>query len=256
MDEHDWNHRYQAGEPRAGAPKRPGSRTVVFYLSIGAALALIVLAAYLRTGGGTEPDAAPSASPTPGRSSPPPAIAGPRPPDVAPELMKGSDQAPVTMVVFGDYQCPYCAAFTEDQQPRLEEEYVESGQLRLVWRDYPYRGPASERAAAAARAASRQDAFWRYHDALYADPGAWTPQAASDEPFITIAADLGLDTGRFRQDLNSTGIRKSVQADLDFALDLGVPGTPAFLIDGEAFFGAQPIAEFEKRIDKARGADG
>ncbi|WP_017596653.1 DsbA family protein [Nocardiopsis potens] len=250
--------------PAAGRPPRPGRRLPRpgrTALVIGAALLLIAVAAVatvLDTGGGGGRAAEPSAAPSPSPSASPsdaPEVAGPRPPEIVPELRLGSEDAPVNMVVFGDYRCPYCAVFTEEQQPHLVEKYVEEGRLLMVWRDYPYKGGVSEDAAVAARAAGRQDAFWEYHDALYADPDAWTgAEGADDEAFTAIAERLGLDTERFRADAADPELREAVDADLDFSLSLGVPGTPAFLIDGEAFFGAQPVEEFEKRIEEAEQA--
>ncbi|GAA1071477.1 DsbA family protein [Nocardiopsis composta] len=252
-----------AAPPGPGEPHRPGRRPPRpgrTALILGAALLLIAVAAVATVlddtgpGRGADGTAAPSASPSPSPSGAP-TVAGPRPPEIAPELRLGSEDAPVSMVVFGDYRCPYCAAFTREQQPRLVEEYVEEGRLLIVWRDYPYKGGVSERAAVAARAAGRQDAFWEYHDALYADPDAWTGSEDGDDgPFTAIAERLGLDTGRFRSDLADPELRGAVDADLGFALSLGVPGTPAFLIDGEAFFGAQPVEEFEERIEAAERA--
>ncbi len=222
-------------------------------LVVAAALLLIAVAALVRTT--TGPDTAPEAStaspnPSPSASSSPPELQGPTPPPVEPELMRGSDDAPVTMVIFSDYQCPYCAEFSQDQQPQLVRDYVETGRLRLVWRDYPYYGEASERAAVAARAAGRQGAFWDYADALYAAPTTWTAEDASDEALTRVAADLGLDTDRFGKDMDDPALSKAVEEDMDFALGRGVPGTPDFLIGGEAFFGAQPIEEFEERIEE------
>ncbi|PSL00582.1 protein-disulfide isomerase [Murinocardiopsis flavida] len=230
---------------------RPGRRTAV----VAAALLLVALALVARVQSEPEPGpggAAPSPSPgatAEGTPEQEPEVAGPRPPEADPALMRGSADAPVTMVVFGDYRCPYCATFAEEQQPVLVEKYVDTGRLRLVWRDYPYRGAESEDAAVAARAAARQDRFWAYSDALYADTKAWRGAEAAD--FTRIARGLGLDADRFAADLDDPELRAAVADDMDFALGLGVPGTPAFLINGEAFFGAQPIGAFNERIEAA-----
>lgn len=226
-------------------------------LVVLAAAAVVRLDAVVGFGSDSEtPSAAPTKEPgadLPGPATPsgaPPTVPGPEPPDIDSALMRGSKDAPVTMVVFGDYQCPYCATFSEEQQPRLVREYVAEGELRLAWRDYPYRGEDSKRAAVAARAASHQDAFWEYNEALYADTTAWSGGSTGD--FVRIAADLGLDTERFRADMDDPQVRGAVEDDEEFALSLGVPGTPAFLINGEAFFGAQPYTEFEERIEAER----
>lgn len=240
------------GVSRRRRVPRPGRGALL----VAAVLLLVAVAALVRLQPASEsgPPPQPGASAAPASSAPPspPVVAGPRPPSVDPALMQGAEEAPVTMVVFGDYQCSYCAAFAREQQPALEREYVEAGRLRLVWRDYPYLGGSSEDAAVAARAAALQSAFWEYNDRLYADPGAW--RDGGEEGFVRIAADLGLDTDRFRGDLADPGLREAVEEDMGFALGLGVPGTPAFLINGEPFFGAQPLQEFEQRIEAAAGS--
>ncbi len=223
-------------------------------ITVGSALLVITLVGLVIYGddtsdrgeeGASEPRADPTvASPT----TDPPAIEGPTPSEVNPELTLGSTDALVTMVVFGDYQCPNCATFATEHQPQLVQEYVESGDLRLRWRDYPYIGEESKDAAVAARAAGRQDAFWEYQDALYSAPDAWR---GDPESFHDIAANLDLDPEQFAADLDDAELRKAVDDDLEFALGLSAPGTPAFLINGEAFFGAQPLEEFERRIESA-----
>lgn len=223
---------------------------------LAAVLLVVAVAAVVRVagewdGGVSAPPAA-AASPSDGAS--PPVVRGPVPPEAAPELMLGSADAPVTMVVFSDYQCPYCATFATEQQPALVDGYVANGTLRLVWRDYPYLGEESVRAAVAARAAARQGRYWDYHEALYADD-AWRADGASQQSLVRLAAETGLDADRFAADLADPALREAVQADFDFALGLGVPGTPAFLINGTAFFGAQPVEAFEERIEAALEQD-
>ncbi|QVQ54997.1 thioredoxin domain-containing protein [Spiractinospora alimapuensis] len=194
-------------------------------------------------------DAAPTETVPPDHGTDPPELEGPIPPEIDPALMLGSEDAPVTMVVFGDYQCPNCAIFAEEHQPALIERYVETGDLLLVWRDYPYLGDESDAAAVAARAAARQDAFWPYQDALYASPDTW---GSDPEAFVAIAADLDLDTERFAEDLEDPDLQQAVDDDFAFALGLSVPGTPAFLINGEAYFGVQPLEEFQAWIEEAK----
>jgi protein-disulfide isomerase len=182
---------------------------------------------------------------------------GPRPPDVDPEVMLGNPAAPVTMVEFADYQCPFCGEFDRSVQPALVARYVGTGTLRIVWRDFPYYGAASEDAAVAARAAGRQHRFWAFHDALYAQrpvPGGGGLTAAR---FDAIARDLALDPARFDADRGDPALRGAVRADFAFGRQLGVPGTPAFLVNGSPeLFGAQPLATFEQAIEQARQPSG
>ena len=190
----------------------------------------------------------PSGSPTPTSSVQ--VWEGPPPPPVDANLSKGSAQAPVTIVEFGDFKCPNCRRFAQRIEPELKSRYLDTGIVRMFWRDYPIRGRDSTRAAIAARAASRQGRFWDFHDALYAGE----QPRLTDANLRSVAARIGLDLGRFDADRRDASVQKLVDGDLDFALELGMPGTPAFLINGELLFGAQPMAAFEKAIEKARHA--
>src|SRR5699024_2995863 len=95
-------------------------------------------------------------------------------------LAMGEPDAPVTMLIYSDYRCPFCAKFSQDVQPDLVEEYVETGVLRLEWRDLPIFGEESLEGARAGRAAAEQGKFWEFNDAVYADaPGG------TDHPDLT-----------------------------------------------------------------------
>ncbi|MBT2230053.1 thioredoxin domain-containing protein [Nonomuraea sp. NEAU-A123] len=192
--------------------------------------------------------ATPAGSPTPTSSVK--VWEGPPPPPVDANLSKGSAQAPVTIVEFGDFKCPNCRRFAQRIEPELKSRYLDTGIVRMFWRDYPIRGRDSVRAAVAARAASRQGRFWEFHDALYAGE----QPRLTDANLRSVAARIGLDLGRFDADRRDESVRQVVDGDLEFALELGLSGTPAFLINGELLFGAQPLAAFEKAIEKARRA--
>ncbi len=164
---------------------------------------------------------------------------------------RGARDAPVVLVAYSDFQCPFCGRFARDTEPALVREYVDTGVLRIEWRDFPYLGKESVRAARAARAAAQQGKFWPYHDELYAHQAA--PNSGSlTEAYLTGLADrLGLDTGRFRRDLHGPLVAKLVQHDFDEGMTAGVTGTPAFLVNGRPIMGAQPLHVFEKAIDRA-----
>jgi hypothetical protein len=89
--------------------------------------------------------------------------------DAGDPLALGDVDAPVVMVNYSEFQCPFCGKFARDTEPELIEQYVEDGTLRIEWRDFPYLGPESTRAAPAGRAAAAQGRFWDFHDALFAD---------------------------------------------------------------------------------------
>ncbi|MGP3919828.1 DsbA family protein [Nonomuraea sp. 10N515B] len=189
-----------------------------------------------------------TAEPATETARPTPTWEGPTVPPIDMKLAQGVDSAPVTIVEFGDFKCVNCGRFARTVEPALRRRYIDTGVVRLFWRDFPALGRESERAAIAARAAARQDKFWPFHDALYAEQSG----SLTDERLRAVAARVGLDVARFDADRRDPALRQAVEQDFAFGSQLGVPGTPAFLINGEVFFGAQPLAKFVAAIEKAR----
>lgn len=159
----------------------------------------------------------------------------------------GPVDAPVVMVLYADFRCPHCGRYARDTAPQLVERYVADGTLRIEWRDFPYLGDASQVAALAARAAAEQDAFWAFHDALFAAQD----RDLHEDALVAIAADLGLDVERFRADLRSDDVAAAVARDFAEGQALGVTGTPAFLINGRPLLGAHDAAVFAEVIETA-----
>jgi protein-disulfide isomerase len=161
-------------------------------------------------------------------------------PASAPTL--GPASAPVTMVEFSDYQCPYCrrAQGTVDE---LVAKY--KGKLRLVHRDFPLDGhPGAMPAARAARCAGEQGKFWDYHRGLLTVLGDF-----SEQDLKSRAAALGLDASKFGTCLQSSRHDQEIRASIEDGARIGVTGTPAFFINGRMMFGAQPIQKFEEVIE-------
>jgi protein-disulfide isomerase len=170
-----------------------------------------------------------------------------RPPSVHvtydPARVRGSPEAPVTIVEFSDFQCPYCRA----AESALKEVLAKYGeQVKLAYLDFPLREihPKAQTAAEAARCAGEQGKFWEYHDALYADQSKLEPPE-----LVTRAAALNLDGKSFQSCLDSGKFKSRIQADVEQGTKVGVAGTPGFFINGVFLSGAQPPAEFEKIID-------
>src|SRR5690606_9707890 len=113
------------------------------------------------------------------------------------------------------------------------DRYVEDGTLRIEWRDLPMLGPESQTAALAGRAAARQDAFWAFHDTVYADERGVNSGELEREHLLQVAADLGLDLERFEADMDDPATAEAVRTDREWAQSLGITGTPAFLINGQ-----------------------
>ncbi len=177
---------------------------------------------------------------------------GPAASPAAAALTLGRVGAPVTMVEFGDYQCTNCGAFARGTEPTLIRKYVDTGVVRLVWRDFPWVDAQSVRAAVAARAAGLQGKFWAYHDYLFAHQFPNEHSGLVTDSYLrSVARRLGLNMTLFNRDFTSPALAAAVRADKSFGELLGVPGTPAFLIGGRPFFGAQPLSAFEAAIAAA-----
>lgn len=168
----------------------------------------------------------------------------------------GDVDAPVVMIEWADFQCPFCGAFARDTKPELVDRYVAEGILRIEWRDLPLLGPESRTAALAGRAAAEQDAFWDLHDRIYAQERERNAGELSEDALLGMAEDLGLDVGRFAEDLGDPAHEESVEQDLEIARQLGVTGTPAFLVNGQLIVGGQPTEVFARAIEQAAEAAG
>ena len=163
----------------------------------------------------------------------------------------GEADAPVVMVAYSEFQCPFCGKFARDTEPVLVEKFVEDGTLRIEWRDFPYLGAESTVAARGGRAAAAQDRFWEFEEAMYADQLPPNSGNLDEDYLVSVAEDIGLDVDRFRDDLDSSAAEQAVQDDFAEGQAIGVTGTPAFLINGVPVIGAQPTEVFERTIEKA-----
>lgn len=233
-----------------------GKRAVI---PAAVAVGALVLAAIIATGGGSGSDqveqdvATESSQETTAPTEDASADANQAGTSRSDEAMAmGAADAPVVMVNYSEFQCPFCGRFARDTAPELIERYVEPGLLRIEWRDFPYLGEESTRAALAARAAAAQDAFWEFHDALFADQ-ADTPNSGklTEDYLIGLARDLDLDMPRFEDDFHDGAGEAAIRVDFDEGLSIGVNGTPTFLVNGTPVVGAQPLDVFVQTIETA-----
>jgi protein-disulfide isomerase len=156
---------------------------------------------------------------------------------------QGPANAPIELVEFSDFQCPFCYR-AHPTVKQVMDTY--SGKVRFVYRNYPLPNhPNARPAAEAAQCANEQGQFWPYHDRLFADQSK-----LSDADLKASAAALGLDAGRFNACVDSHKYQARVEADTKAGNDAGVNGTPAFFINGRLLSGAQPFDEFKKIIDE------
>jgi protein-disulfide isomerase len=169
-------------------------------------------------------------------------------------LALGRPDAPVVLISYSEFQCPFCGKFARYTEPTLIRTYVDAGVLRIEWRDFPYLGDESTTAAVAGRAAAAQGRFWQFHDALYADQQPPNSGRLTTDFLVGIARKAGLDTTRFTADLGDPTLRDAVEKDFMEGQRIGVTGTPAFLVNGTPIIGAQPLDVFERIIEQARAA--
>jgi protein-disulfide isomerase len=157
---------------------------------------------------------------------------------------KGSEAAPVTIVEFSDFHCPF-RKWVLPTLTHIESQY--SDKMKLVFRDYPIDQlhPGSREAHEADRCANAQGKFWAYHDALFAN----APKA-SPEQLKSYAQEVGLDVPAFEQCLNSGTYQATVQREVEEGTRLGVTGTPTFFVNGRLLVGAQPLAAFVSVIEE------
>ncbi len=232
----------------------PESRKSPLFPIVVAALAAITLGLVLLGGGGDKGEQ------TIAGGSGPDATSTTAPPDTwerlvrrdaADPMARGVVDAPVVMIAYSEFQCPFCGKFARDTEPTLVEKYVDDGTLRIEWRDFPYLGPESSLAARGGRAAAAQDRFWEFEEAMYADQLPPNSGRLDEDYLASVAADIGLDVDKFRADLASPDLEKAVQEDFAEGQAIGVTGTPAFVINGVPVIGAQPTAVFEQTIENA-----
>jgi protein-disulfide isomerase len=157
----------------------------------------------------------------------------------------GPADAPITIIEFSDFQCPYCRKWYDETYQKLLQTYPDK--VRFVYRDFPLTSihPEAQPAAEAAQCANEQGVYWKYYDKLFSNESE-----LGTETYKKYAAELGLDTARFDKCLADRTYQKEVEADLEYASNLGVNSTPTFFINGIAVVGAQPFEVFQYIIDK------
>lgn len=167
----------------------------------------------------------------------------------------GSQNAPVTIVEFGDYQCPECDAWFKNQEPAIKANYIDTNKAKLYFVDFPWAGADSIAAAESSYCAGDQGKYWEYHDYLYQNQGGIQTGWASTSSLKSYATSLGLDTNQFNTCLDSGKYSDRVTHNREVGLSKGVQGTPTFFIIGpsgamQEIVGAQPASVFSSVIDQ------
>lgn len=171
--------------------------------------------------------------------------------------VRGAADAPVTIVEFSDYQCPFCKRFSANTLPRLLKDFIKAGKLRHVFMDFPIERihPQAVEAAVAARCAGRQEKYWPMHDRIFDEQ-----KLLKARDWTALAAPLGLDNAAFEACMAEPELTKMVKANIESGRAAGVTGTPAFFLgrqvkDGklaatQMIRGARPYAAFKRNIEK------
>ncbi len=172
--------------------------------------------------------------------------------------VKGNLNAPITIVEFSDFQCPFCAKFHSTTLPQLEANYIDSGKVKFVYRDFPIQSihPNAVPAALASECADEQGMFWEYHDLVFENQKKWQGLSGSAmiDTFEQYALELGLNTSDFNTCFESGKYVDEVKKDLQDGVSYGVTGTPGFFIGNDELgyvkiIGAQPYPVFERLIE-------
>jgi protein-disulfide isomerase len=156
----------------------------------------------------------------------------------------GPEDAPITIVEFSDYQCPFCRRWHEEVYQPLMNAY--SGKIRLVYRHLPLTSihPDALPAAEAAMCAGEQNAYWPFHEKLFSS------DSLNNAVYVQYAQELNLDMTAFESCVTEHKYKPAIESDSDFALNLGASSTPTFFINGVPIVGAQPLSVFQQVIDK------
>lgn len=163
----------------------------------------------------------------------------------------GDPNAPVTIIEFSDFQCPYCGRFAANAGRQIIETYVKSGKARFGYIHFAFLGPESQWAAEASECAADQDRFWEYHDLLFVKLSGEERVTFSKNNLKKFAGEIGLDQKQFDTCLDEGKFASVVSEQTGFSRQLGVQSTPSFLVNNRPLIGAQPFSAFQELIEAA-----
>lgn len=236
----------EAQRRRRATPQRPAWRSPLILATVGAVIAGVVLVGALvlanrPAGSGTEVR---------------PAEVRPAPAALVDGRSVGSANAPITIELWSDFQCPVCEQFATLLEPSLRSTYIADGRVRLVYRDFAFIGQESIDAAAAARVAQAQGvSFWTFHDLLYANQGVENPGPArakggfSRDRLADIAVATGLDRAAFTAALADKSYTDAVTQETSQGRALGVSSTPTLVINGTVYEGLPVYSKLTAVLD-------
>ncbi len=167
----------------------------------------------------------------------------------------GDINAKVTLVEFGDYQCHFCNVYFHSTEHKILQQYVETGKVKIIFKDYNIIGPDSVNASHGTHCANEQGLFWEYHDILFSNWAGENNGWASSENLLKFAEEIDLDLVQWSECMDNETHSKTIIASNDDAKSLGITGTPAFFVIGQdekviSIFGAQPYEVFERVFEE------
>ena len=174
-----------------------------------------------------------------------------KPVEVSQDKSTGNADAPVVVVEYGDYQCPGCGRFAKSVKPKIVEEFVNTGQVRFVFRSFQFIGEESQWAAEAAECANEQGKFWEFYEKLYSEQAGENVGAFRKENLERFAGEIGLQTEQFNKCLASGKFTEKVKTETLEAENLGLRGTPSLFVNGEL---VEDGAKYEILSQKIRQA--
>ena len=166
----------------------------------------------------------------------------------------GNPDAPITILEWGDYQCTFCYKFHQNTLKIIDEDYIKTGKVKMVFKDFPLNGPDSKLAAEASYCAQDQQKYWQYHDELYRNWGGERTGWITREALSEFAQTVNLDIEKFNECLDDNKHESRVNSLYEFGNNIGVDATPSFLVFNDQEIikirGNQPLEVFLKTFDK------
>jgi uncharacterized protein YkwD/Mg-chelatase subunit ChlD len=167
---------------------------------------------------------------------------------------QGDPNAPVVLVEYSSFQCPFCARFAQEVLPQIQDQYIKTGKVLYILKDFPLSDWNLDAQAAACAGAQGPEAFWAMHDRLFAEQKNWLGHADAVDKFKSYAAELGLDRTAFEICLNSGDFAEIITSEKAAAVKRGIRGTPTFFINDQLLIGLVPVEVMASQIDAALAA--
>ena len=166
----------------------------------------------------------------------------------------GNPNAPITILEWGDYQCTFCYKFHQNTLQIINEDFIKTGKVKVVFKDFPLNGPDSKLAAEASYCAQDQEKYWQYHDEVYRNWGGERTGWITREALTEFAQVVNLDTEKFNKCLDDNKYESKVNSLYEFGNDIGIDATPSFLVFNDEKIikirGNQPLEVFLKTFDE------